>query len=99
MVMEKSRKHILSSLWEPCRNSCRLCLSLCTFRYCFNLFSLCGFQDSRQSLGVRMALGETQIVAETKQFLIDNGVSLDAFGQVKKKTFLKITYFIRLLTG
>eukprot|EP00058_Branchiostoma_floridae_P026526 XP_002612017.1 hypothetical protein BRAFLDRAFT_124790 [Branchiostoma floridae] len=37
--------------------------------------------DSRESLAVRMALGETQIVAETRQFLLDNGVKLDAFSQ------------------
>ncbi|CAH1801245.1 unnamed protein product [Owenia fusiformis] len=37
--------------------------------------------ESRQSLGVRMALGETQVVAETREFLIDHGVKLDAFSQ------------------
>jgi len=39
-------------------------------------------QDSRQSLGVRLALGETQLVAETRDFLLDHGVALDAFSQV-----------------
>jgi len=34
---------------------------------------------SRGSLAVRMALGETQIVNETRDFLINNGVCLDAF--------------------
>ncbi|XP_074640760.1 putative RNA-binding protein 19 [Tubulanus polymorphus] len=38
--------------------------------------------DGKQSLGVRMALGETQVVAETRQFLIENGVQLDAFSQI-----------------
>lgn len=33
----------------------------------------------RGSLAVRMALGETQIVNETRDFLINNGVCLDAF--------------------
>ncbi|PIK53368.1 putative RNA-binding protein 19 isoform X2, partial [Apostichopus japonicus] len=37
--------------------------------------------DAKGSLGVRMALGETQIVAETRQFLVDNGVALDSFSQ------------------
>lgn len=37
--------------------------------------------ESRGSLAVRMALGETQIVQETRQFLLDNGVSLDSFSQ------------------
>ena len=40
------------------------------------------FQTEKQSLGVRMALGETQIVSETREFLIDNGVVLDSFSQV-----------------
>uniref|UniRef100_A0A9J7Y1M6 Probable RNA-binding protein 19 n=1 Tax=Cyprinus carpio carpio TaxID=630221 RepID=A0A9J7Y1M6_CYPCA len=39
------------------------------------------FQESDGSLAVRMALGETQIVQETRQFLLDNGVSLDSFSQ------------------
>nr|AAI63877.1 RNA binding motif protein 19 [Danio rerio] len=37
--------------------------------------------ESDGSLAVRMALGETQIVQETRQFLLDNGVSLDSFSQ------------------
>ncbi|XP_071946345.1 probable RNA-binding protein 19 isoform X2 [Antedon mediterranea] len=37
--------------------------------------------ESKKSLAVRMALGETQIVAETRQFLLDNGVALDSFSQ------------------
>ncbi|KAM9810936.1 putative RNA-binding protein 19 [Neosynchiropus ocellatus] len=37
--------------------------------------------ESAGSVAVRMALGETQIVQETRQFLIDNGVCLDSFSQ------------------
>lgn len=37
--------------------------------------------ETSGSLGVRMALGETQIVSETRDFLIDNGVVLDSFSQ------------------
>uniref|UniRef100_A0AAY4C4Z6 RRM domain-containing protein n=1 Tax=Denticeps clupeoides TaxID=299321 RepID=A0AAY4C4Z6_9TELE len=37
--------------------------------------------ESQGSVAVRMALGETQIVQETRQFLLDNGVSLDSFSQ------------------
>jgi len=37
--------------------------------------------DAKGSIGVRMALGETQIVAETRDFLLSNGVALDAFSQ------------------
>ena len=40
------------------------------------------FQEGKESLGVRMALGETQIVAETREFLIENRVALDSFSQV-----------------
>ena len=38
--------------------------------------------ESSQSLGVRLALGETEIVNETRDFLLENGVSLDSFSQV-----------------
>ncbi|KAM9392110.1 putative RNA-binding protein 19 isoform 2-T2 [Pholidichthys leucotaenia] len=37
--------------------------------------------ESKGSIAVRMALGETQIIQETRQFLLDNGVSLDSFSQ------------------
>ncbi|XP_029019699.1 probable RNA-binding protein 19 [Betta splendens] len=37
--------------------------------------------ESKESIAVRMALGETQIVQETRQFLLDNSVSLDSFSQ------------------
>ncbi|XP_034026101.1 probable RNA-binding protein 19 [Thalassophryne amazonica] len=37
--------------------------------------------ESKGSVAVRMALGETQIVQETREFLLDNGVSLDSFSQ------------------
>uniref|UniRef100_A0A0B6ZN92 RRM domain-containing protein n=1 Tax=Arion vulgaris TaxID=1028688 RepID=A0A0B6ZN92_9EUPU len=37
--------------------------------------------ESRGSIGVRIALGETQIVSETREFLISNGVALDSFSQ------------------
>ena len=48
-----------------------------------------------------MALGETQIVAETREFLVQNGVALDSFSQVfknvshiflKKRTCVYIPY-------
>ncbi|KAJ8414061.1 hypothetical protein AAFF_G00066590 [Aldrovandia affinis] len=37
--------------------------------------------ESQGSVAVRMALGETQIVQETRQFLLDNQVCLDSFSQ------------------
>ncbi|XP_025048849.1 probable RNA-binding protein 19 isoform X3 [Alligator sinensis] len=39
------------------------------------------WQEGRGSVAVRVALGETQLVQEVRQFLIDNGVSLDSFSQ------------------
>uniref|UniRef100_A0A1B6DA95 RRM domain-containing protein n=1 Tax=Clastoptera arizonana TaxID=38151 RepID=A0A1B6DA95_9HEMI len=38
-----------------------------------------------KDVAVRMALGETQIVAQTKQFLLDNGVNLNIFNQAPKQ--------------
>ncbi|XP_063989754.1 probable RNA-binding protein 19 [Diachasmimorpha longicaudata] len=37
------------------------------------------------SVAVRLALGETQLVAETRKFLEENGVQLDAFNQASDK--------------
>ncbi|XP_043910029.1 probable RNA-binding protein 19 [Protopterus annectens] len=37
--------------------------------------------EGKGSVAVRMALGETELVQETRQFLINNGVCLDAFSQ------------------
>ena len=36
-------------------------------------------RETKDSIAVRMALGETQIVSETKKFLLENGVNLSAF--------------------
>lgn len=40
------------------------------------------FNGTDTSAAVRLALGETQLVAETKNFLEGNGVYLDAFNKV-----------------
>ncbi|NWX87847.1 RBM19 protein, partial [Nothoprocta pentlandii] len=37
--------------------------------------------DSKDSVAVRVALGETELVQEIRRFLIENGVSLDSFSQ------------------
>ncbi|XP_018416111.1 PREDICTED: probable RNA-binding protein 19 [Nanorana parkeri] len=37
--------------------------------------------EGKGSVAVRVALGETQLVQDVRQFLIENGVSLDSFGQ------------------
>lgn len=55
----------------------------CVFKVCLYFSGLyCPLQESKGSVAVRMALGETQIVQETRQFLLDNNVSLDSFSQV-----------------
>ena len=48
---------------------------------------------SSSSLAVRMALGETQVVTETRKFLVSQRVKLDVFGQVG----LKLVCFLKLL--
>ncbi|GFT89797.1 probable RNA-binding protein 19 [Nephila pilipes] len=37
--------------------------------------------DSKESVAVRMALAETEMVMESRKFLVNNGVQLDAFSQ------------------
>lgn len=55
-------------------------------------------QDSRlASVGVRMALAETEIVSETKKFLEDNGVCLDAFDSNSKAERSKTTMLAKNL--
>uniref|UniRef100_A0A8C1AAU5 Probable RNA-binding protein 19 n=1 Tax=Cyprinus carpio carpio TaxID=630221 RepID=A0A8C1AAU5_CYPCA len=51
------------------------------------------------SLAVRMALGETQIVQETRQFLLDNGVSLDSFSQAAGQRSNSVILVKNLPTG
>ncbi|EAT44565.1 AAEL004075-PA [Aedes aegypti] len=40
--------------------------------------------EGTTSAAVRLALGETEIVSEMRQFLVDNGIHLDAFNGVPK---------------
>ncbi|KAF4528765.1 hypothetical protein B566_EDAN016952 [Ephemera danica] len=41
--------------------------------------------DTYDSVAVRLALGETQLVAQTRDFLEQNGICLDAFNQAPKQ--------------
>eukprot|EP00118_Oscarella_pearsei_P009092 m.50304 g.50304 ORF g.50304 m.50304 type:complete len:140 (+) comp34064_c0_seq10:1862-2281(+) len=44
-------------------------------------------QETSQSLAVRMALGETEVIQETKDFLQSHGIELNAFeGTVKERS-------------
>lgn len=45
------------------------------------------------SVAVRLALGETQLVEETRKFLEENGVQLDAFNQVSIGDFIETIFF------
>lgn len=38
-------------------------------------------KDSKESVAVRMALAETEMVMDNRKFLLNNGVKLDAFSQ------------------
>lgn len=49
-------------------------------------------RQPQQSVAVRLALGETQLVAETKQFLLENGIQLDAFQDVIVYFFLSVIF-------
>jgi len=46
--------------------------------------------EGKGSVAVRMALGETELVAETRDFLESHGVKLDVFGQVSLLLFRNI---------
>lgn len=49
---------------------------------CLVVISLFSFQPGNSSVAARIAVGESQIVSEIKEFLLENGVALDSFGQV-----------------
>ena len=52
-----------------------------TERYNVSKSELLTQSNAHDSVAVRMALGETQIVTETRKFLLKNGVHLDSFSQ------------------
>ena len=70
---------ILESV-SNCVHCSRMCSGCCCADKHLSVFTV--FQSSKESLGVRMALGETQIVMETREFLVKNGVILDMFSKV-----------------
>ena len=49
---------------------------------------------SSSSLAVRMALGETQVVTETRKFLVSHGVKLDVFGQVCSQELFRMHSYL-----
>jgi multiple RNA-binding domain-containing protein 1 len=42
--------------------------------------------STTEDMAVRLALAETNIINETKEYFVQNGISLDSFGQSKKKS-------------
>lgn len=50
-------------------------------RYGLDKSAIANSTKKNDSLAVRLAVGETQIIHETRQFLLDHGVQLDAFSQ------------------
>jgi hypothetical protein len=53
--------------------------------------------SGKQSVAVRLALGETQFVSQMREFLEESGVHLDAFNQVPLFSLLlqwKISWLI-----
>lgn len=55
-------------------------------KYGLDKASISNPTKKNDSLAVRLAVGETQIIHETRQFLIDNGVQLDSFSQAVSKS-------------
>lgn len=55
-------------------------------RYSLDKSAIANSTKKNDSLAVRLAVGETQIIHETRQFLVDNGVHLDAFSQALPST-------------
>ncbi|CAF3144105.1 unnamed protein product [Rotaria socialis] len=55
-------------------------------RYSLDKSAIADSTKKNDSLAVRLAVGETQIIHETRQFLIDNGVQLDSFSQAISAT-------------
>ena len=55
--------------------------------------------NADQSLAVRVALGETQLVAETREFLEEQGVVLEMFEQAKPKRSKRIILVKNLVFG
>lgn len=51
-------------------------------RYGLDKSSIANSTEKNDSLAVRLAVGETQIIHETRKFLLDHGVQLDTFSQV-----------------
>jgi len=71
--------------WNTLFLSSNIISEIMAERYGLDKSSIANSTKKNDSLAVRLAVGETQIIHETRQFLIDNGVQLDAFSQAITK--------------
>ncbi|CAF0997132.1 unnamed protein product [Adineta ricciae] len=67
--------------WNTLFLSTNVIAEIMAERYGLDKSSIASSTKKNDSLAVRLAVGETQIIHETRQFLIDNGVQLDSFSQ------------------
>lgn len=67
--------------WNTLFLSSNVIAEIMAERYGLDKSSITSSTKKNDSLAVRLAVGETQIIHETRQFLIDQGVQLDTFSQ------------------
>lgn len=67
--------------WNTLFLSSNVIAEIMAERYGLDKSSIASSTKKNDSLAVRLAVGETQIIHETRQFLLDNGVQLDTFSQ------------------
>ncbi|CAF1389231.1 unnamed protein product [Rotaria sordida] len=72
--------------WNTLFLSSNVIAEIMAERYGLDKSSIANSTKKNDSLAVRLAVGETQIIHETRQFLIDNGVKLDSFSQALSTT-------------
>jgi multiple RNA-binding domain-containing protein 1 len=72
--------------WNSLFLSSNVIAEIMAERYGLDKSSISTSTKKNDSLAVRLAVGETQIIHETRQFLVDNGVQLDAFSQALSNT-------------
>ncbi|UJR23141.1 hypothetical protein I4U23_026160 [Adineta vaga] len=72
--------------WNTLFLSSNVIAEIMAERYGLDKSSVASSTKKNESLAVRLAVGETQIIHETRQFLLDNGVQLDAFSQAMPST-------------
>lgn len=68
-----------STTWNTLFLGANAAADLMSAKYNVKKSDLIADRETNDSIAVRMALGETQIVSETKNFLLENGINLSAF--------------------